>query len=78
MMKETVQAADCETHCQCCGRKNRKLYLIQGGWVGVDCRDDVNAYRETASWGGNPANEARFYNQPQRLKRVADFCERTA
>ena len=46
MMIETTIAADCETHCQCCGRKHRKLFLIDGGWVGKSCAEQVKIYRD--------------------------------
>lgn len=76
MMKETVQAADSETHCQCCGRKNRKLHLIQGGWVGQDCSKRIRIYRDMLSFGNNPDTHPAFYGYETQLLQVKAFCER--
>lgn len=78
MSKETVQAADCETHCQCCGRKNRKLFLVQGGWVGHDCAKRLEVYRDLIQCGNDPAKSAYFHGYERQLQQVVSFCERVA
>ena len=76
MMIETVQAADKETHCQCCGRKNRKLHLIQGGWVGADCAKDVKAYRDALDCHRDPASDLRWLGYAAKFQQVKEFCQR--
>jgi len=46
MMKETTIAADSQTQCQCCGRVHRKLFLVDGGWVGKACAEQIKLYRD--------------------------------
>ena len=42
-----VQTIDANTDiaCACCGRYHRKLYLVDGHWMGRNCADDYKYFR---------------------------------
>jgi hypothetical protein len=53
--------ADCETSCHCCGRVHRKLFLVDGYWMGRNCKQDYEMYknfpkRNSIAWRGYEKN----------------------
>ena len=45
MKSQNVIEANSENHCQCCMRVHRKLYLIDGYWLGASCAEDYALYK---------------------------------
>lgn len=43
-MKTNVIPANDEKPCDCCGRLHRKLYLLDGYWLGNTCADHYTFY----------------------------------
>lgn len=49
--------ASAHTPCHACGRTHRKLYLVNGFWLGSRCKSDYELYRRnsdpnSAQWRG--------------------------
>jgi len=47
-MKNTI-LANSEDKCHCCGRVHRKLFWVDGHWLGRNCAEDYRIYKYTNS-----------------------------
>lgn len=46
-MKTQPIPANDEKSCDCCGRFHRKLFLVDGYWMGNACAEDYTLYMQT-------------------------------
>ena len=44
-MSQNTIPANSDKPCACCGRIHRKLYLIDGYWMGKTCAEQYKLYR---------------------------------
>jgi len=44
MLKNQPIPANDEKNCDCCGRFHRKLFFMDGYWMGNTCADDYTIY----------------------------------
>jgi hypothetical protein len=47
MMKNHPIPANGEKPCDCCGRFHRKLYYVDGYWLGTSCAEQYGFYCQT-------------------------------
>lgn len=40
--------AETDKPCSCCGRNHRKLFLVDGHWLGRNCAEDYKIYRRNS------------------------------
>lgn len=69
--KISTVAADADRFCDCCGRTHRKLYNIDGLWMGKTCSQDYDVFKwhrdiTSLAWSGHEKT----------YRKVADMVER--
>jgi hypothetical protein len=50
-MRHEVMEANADRHCECCHRVHRKLYNVDGYWVGGTCYEHYVLYKQTKDVG---------------------------
>lgn len=68
MKTSQIMEANTETPCAACGRKHRKLFLTDHGWLGSTCKEDVALFlrfpeKRSIAWHGHE----RIYDKVARL-----------